>query len=511
MICVVAALVLAPQVVEAKITSVSVFKNGYSYVIREVNLPGSGDYVLSEMPSSTLGTFWILPGPGVQLDSITIGSDMVESQVPLGTMDRLLAENVGREVSLEVDGRMIKGVLVSANSEMVVLRNEGELYSISRHRVYGARLPLDSKTSSTTKSEVSRFRIGVNAPKGGKMSFVSLQTGLTWAPMYWVDTTQKGKLELICRGSLLNSIGDLRGASAKLVSGEPNLPYVSLQDPLFSGDALKAGISGGFLPPGIDQISFDPVDNSIVVRGGEGGGGGGGFGGRPVTQNVTSRTAEDLFFYSLPKLTVGKDERAYVPLFSATESYKKVLSWRVMPRGHAFESRQFQAFWHTLLFKNTGTLPFSEGVATVYNNDELVGQGRLDYTPVGGEAELAFSRDASIEGEATEEEMSREARVMESSKDVLWDRVRIKGTLLVRNLKKESEAIRIRHAFNGEFLVSSEKAEVVKEVPRYQAVQPTTRIEWNVTVLTGREKTITYEYSVLVPAAPVTAPGGMGG
>src|SRR5262245_3427307 len=48
-----------PQMLESRILSVGLFKNGLAVVKREVKVPGEGEFAVAAMPDPVHGTFWV--------------------------------------------------------------------------------------------------------------------------------------------------------------------------------------------------------------------------------------------------------------------------------------------------------------------------------------------------------------------------------------------------------------------------------------------------------------------
>src|SRR5262245_22979809 len=48
-----------PQLLESRILSVGLFKNGLAVVEREVKVPGAGEFAVAAMPYPVHGTFWV--------------------------------------------------------------------------------------------------------------------------------------------------------------------------------------------------------------------------------------------------------------------------------------------------------------------------------------------------------------------------------------------------------------------------------------------------------------------
>src|SRR5688500_17727787 len=94
----VGAVIAAPtNVVATKVTSASLFKNGYAVVIREAPLTSS-EILIENVPQAALGTLWITGSDGVKIKEVIGTQRETKSEVPAKNMDELIAANVGKEV-----------------------------------------------------------------------------------------------------------------------------------------------------------------------------------------------------------------------------------------------------------------------------------------------------------------------------------------------------------------------------------------------------------------------------
>src|SRR5690242_7892059 len=84
-----------------KITAVSMFKNGYSFVARETNVPASGEYIVEEPPMAAHGTFWHLPSDGVSITNTSSTTIDVNNKATIGSIDSLIELNKGVQVAVD--------------------------------------------------------------------------------------------------------------------------------------------------------------------------------------------------------------------------------------------------------------------------------------------------------------------------------------------------------------------------------------------------------------------------
>jgi hypothetical protein len=136
----------------AKIVTASMFKNGFAVVTREIDVPRAGQYSISSIPQGSLGTLWFTTTEGTRLQSVVNTTVDESSTQAIGSLDALLAANVGKRVKLgirepdKVTGEIVVGTLVSATGELAILKTDtktlafrkGHIVSISIAKGEGA-------------------------------------------------------------------------------------------------------------------------------------------------------------------------------------------------------------------------------------------------------------------------------------------------------------------------------------------------------------------------------------
>ena len=346
---------------------------------------------------------------------------------------------------------------------------------------------------------------------------ISLESGMTWAPAYAVDISSKDKLSLVAKATVMNDLEDMKGVEARFVTGFPNVPFAGTPEPLLSGQTVyglfglasppqpssalaRAGAKqmkggSGLVPDGIDFISYNPTDNSLIVDQGM------------STSRLPGQQLEDLFFYRQPDVTLQKGERAYYALFHAEAPYKEVYTWDLAdPVTNNFNYRSPtdnaapEDVWHTLEFKNTSGQPLTNAVATTVQKGQILGQDMMNYVSVGGDAELKITKALDVRAETSEEEVSRERGAIRwfVNNTPQFDLVTLKGTLQVTNMKTEPVIPRIRHTFTGD-LISTDGDPIVKKTARgLRDTNPTGLLTWNKTLDKGQKLNLTYTYKLYV-------------
>lgn len=501
----------SPTAVSAKIVGASLFKNGYAVVVREIPVERDGTYLLADVPQASLGTLWFSfssQGNRGKLVEITSTTAKKSNPYNFASLEQILRGNVGKTLTLTynmVNGpQTITGVLKSAEGSLVVIEAESKTLAIQREvvtQISSEKGGLVYGASIETTTRGLRFRT-----TGGKgaIVMVGLEQGLSWAPSYAVDITDKKKLTLVAKATILNDLDNLKEIELKLITGFPNVPYAQFLDPLISGQSIGefGNMLNGIGQPGIPGGIGGMLTQNAVAPAAR-------FAVADMAVSVPSTGAggdqkEDLFFYKQPGVTLDRNDRGSYTMFQIVSDYEELYALdlddstinNVDYRGVAAGP---QDVWHSLKFKNNGAQPLTTGVATTFSGGEVVGQDKLSYIPVGGDAELKINKSLDIRAETTEEEESRERGAIKNGQGYpLFDLVTVKGTLEATNLKPVKIKFRVRKDLTGEVIEAPEKPVVTKTTRGLSQVNTTSRLIWNSEIEPGKKLNLSYIYKLYV-------------
>ena len=339
----------AEVVVKPRVVSVSMFKNGYAFVTREIPITDNSAKVV-EVPVTSLGSLWFWSNEG-QIDSVTGMQEKTPASltVPLESSDEILRANIGKKFLFnmlykdEKDGKVsdrrqtVEGILRTFSNGMITVESPEGTF-ILKHDKVDSVIAKDSSVvlSRDQKYEVSSHYYKIVTKNNAKsVMMMSLERGMTWAPGYAIDLSSPDKLVFTAKSTVLNDLLDFDNAKLRLITGFPNIQFQNILDPLTSGmsvddwiRSISSGVPGGFgnggggmnsqsrageftrksaaggamlsggqglVPDTIDHIGYDPTDNSLIVRGSN-----------EEMVNAPSEQLEDLFFYDLEKVSLKK-------------------------------------------------------------------------------------------------------------------------------------------------------------------------------------------------------------
>lgn len=455
------------------VTDVSLFKNGLGYFIAETSDTSM------EPPPAVHGTIWAWADRDIVLEA-AVDTTWRHAQ----TFEELLRHNIGRNVELRLEheeggliswsGRIrgVGGELVTIDDRTLLLRNIREVAG--------------SEIDTRAPEPAPRLTITPQGPT--RLSW--LQKGITWAPSYLLDISDSpGRLKL--QGTIFNEARDLENARVSFISGFPNLAFSDVLSPLSMKNNLWSflnSLGGGSYPargPMAQVMMNAPMSRMEMA----------------ADQSIPTTTqVEDLFYYTLPNVTVKNGARAAYEILSEPVSYLHIYTWGVrgapIYRPYEYRNESNEEIWHLLRFKNSTEQPLTTAPVLMLSEGRIVGQDMLAYTPRAAAAEVKITKAVDLEAEAAEIETDRQpgARRFHGTQ---YDLVTVEGTLSIRSFKDESVLIEITKELDGN-VIEAGNATIEKIADSLRSVNPRTRIKWTITVPAGKEIELRYRYKVYV-------------
>jgi len=502
-----------PAYAKTHIVSASIFKNDYALVTRRIDVPASGAVLLDVLPRSTLATLWFESSGGLQMRSITASDVIVERSSPIGDTLALLQANVGKKVTLTFSGNRpsVTGKVISVSTKITLLDEGGATGAYGTDNIVSMKVLEVAKTTSTAQFKKRVLRIVVTGNRGGGLYFSDLEPGLNWAPAYSLNITDRSKLKFTSRATIIDDLDPLENIEAKLVTGFPSALYSGESDPLVTifGNYIPTqqpnvtkSVSGGqgYVPKGIDRVTYDPNDNSLIVRGTDEAIGAVG------APNPTGKAEGDLFFYRQLGVSLQPGERGYFILKEGEIDYIETYKWTGQdsiqgntiryngPIGSAVDTSEVI---HSLRFTNDTGQPLTTGPASIYRDHQLLGQGLLSYTSKGSVAEVKINDALDVHVEARDEETARDRVRRRLTVNTTADLITVKTTIEVQNFKDEAITLTARHPFTGE-VSEAEAGKVTYDRTSAFALNRSGSIEWELNLPPGATKTVTFTLKAYV-------------
>jgi hypothetical protein len=374
--------------------------------------------------------------------------------------------------------------------------------------------------SKPKKSKETLLKIKVDGVKNGKdvnLGIAALERGIRWIPAYRVEIkgspVNQAKLEL--EAMLINELADLKDSEIFFVVGVPHFLFQETISPL-SINTTFAGVSSYF-NTGAGSGRRDAFSNAIMtqVASTDDSVTLDGTGSPTISgeEQTNSFSAEQLYLYQTKQIHLKKNERASLRLFSLTVPVSEVFEWslndlpdtqrRYMDLGRNSRNVPLvqnlsNKIWYALRLKNDTGMPWTTAPALSFRDWKPLGQDMLTFTPIGGDNVLRVTPATEVVGTHTLEEKSREQTTLKYGGSTYnFDLVTVEGTIKFRNIKKDPVEIVLNRKLVGEMISASDEGKFSREGLNLQAVNPNSKITWNLTVPNGR-KEIKYTYKIYI-------------
>jgi len=525
---------------------VAVFKNGYAFTYREGEAQIQNGWVYTtNTPIGVLGTIWgYATSPNVRVMQLLASENEKREMERVTDIAEILLANEGARIRfLDSYSKQFEGTyeIVSRNRNFVApavrtdfytdefredqvtiaLKTETGLIFFNASTIRNLEIVGQPKMEKVKLSKENRLAMKVEGAKDGErvnLGVAALERGIRWIPAYRVEVkgspVKEAKLEL--EAMLINELTDLKNSEVNFVVGVPHFLFQDQMSPLSMNTAF-AGVSSYF-SSGTRNSRRDAYSNAIMTQqsysadtsyseDGEA---------TPTVsgeEQTNSFSAEQLFLYQANDITLKKNERASLRLFSLTVPASEVFEWTLndapntMQRYLEYSSGSTSApllqdlsskVWYALRLKNQTGMPWTTAPALSFREWKPIGQDMLSFTPIGGENILRVTPATEIIGTHTLEEKSRvQAQIRYGGSTVSFDLVTVEGTIKLRNIKKEAVELVLTRNLVGEVVSATDAGKISREGLNLQAVNPNSIVKWNVSLPSG-EKEIKYTYKIYV-------------
>lgn len=446
------ATVAAPSLPVREVTA---FKDGHAYVVREAPLPAdaNGRVVVEDLPAPVLGTFWPYAGGGARLVSAKAGHEKVARDVVAADFRQIARANLDKDVVVVTgDKERIEGRLVAVPSRSPEPNaNDGELLLLKT--ATGTRavplaqvrdLEVRGEFAATLRGEEQRDQLVLQIAGGGQGATVGLmyvQQGLRWIPAYRVDIDGAGKASVQFEATLQNDLIDLDHATVNLVIGVPEFAFAGMVDPI-SLQQEMAQVSANMVGR---RAAQSMLSNAIMTQVADFRQEGGGEA-QPEVEGSTA--AEDLFVFTVRDVTLKKGERLVLPITSYALTYRDVYRLDVpfAPPMEVRQNLQSERVFalarelaapkarHLLRLQNGDQAPLTTAPALVLEQGRVLAQGRMSYTPKGGESDLEINVAVDLRVDLDEHETKRDPGPFRFGNDN-FARVDLAGAIDLKNHK----------------------------------------------------------------------------
>ncbi|HTL51479.1 MAG TPA: hypothetical protein VL860_02775, partial [Planctomycetota bacterium] len=315
-----------------------------------------------------------------------------------------------------------------------------------------AAMTLASDRTETKTKNTKRLTFRFDKPNAAQeIDLMYFTPGLRWIPTYRMEiaaeTDPKKEARISLQAELINDIEDLDAVPIDLVVGVPNFRFKESVSPLSLEAVLR-----GVLPQAQQDLmqQGQQLSNAYFSNRNDAGARGDGpalAGGAATLQaELTAGGSQDLFVYSLPKMTLKKGHRAAVPIFDATAPYRDVYTWEATalrsdadtPDANNWQRSPLviskNQVWHQVELTNNTSVPWTTGPVMIMQGRQPVAQELLTYTAVKSFARVPLTVAVDAQSTYAEKETGRQANAIEWFGN-RYMRVDKEGTLKIVNHK----------------------------------------------------------------------------
>ncbi len=522
------------------VQQVALFKNGLGFFTGQFACPAdqaSFQVTLPVVPSH--GTFWVSYPPDVAVLSIVARHVESEQMVEAVTVAELLQANPGKKVRLVMGDKEVVGVIKHVAADRATPRSDpyrpgqrmdqdedrppweaheagllmldtenGELSLDPAAVTQATFLDGNAERRFAVPGKSAALSVQLKNPAGGQKFMVSfLAKGITWAPSYMVDITGDGKARLSAKALILNDAGELKNATAQLVTGFPHLLFAEIASPM----ALQQDLAGflNALSQGQDERARPRVTANIMAQV---------MVQRPAYAGedtmpaygspALGQVAEDLFLYPAGPLNLAKNEVAYLPLFTEAVPYQHIYQWDIQDYvddegdlrragGRSGGAPAPQEVWHAIRLTNSTKVPWTTAPAETMKDGAILGQDTLTYTPVGAQTTLRITQAIGIKADRRELETNRKRDALQLYGDS-FDLVTVRGELSVASFQAKAVTLEIAKTLSGEVKTTEPRAKIEELAAGIQEMNGLKKLTWTLEIPPGEKKMITYVYQAYI-------------
>ena len=525
-------------------SSIVCFKNGFSFVCIPVSLKESSNEdkkssdqvhvsTLGPLPDEVVhGTIGLQPDNPDKLKIFSLAKAPMNKKTPTVldipeetefSIQAYLGANIGKHVVLNysnqdgthvADGK-IKKVLNAATRSFVVIEmnDTGADMLIDTSLIISVQAAVDDGHDNNQPRVLVRYHNAGDGEQDSKAVLTYLTPGLTWAPSYSLvlDKTTKtlkleGKACLMCDLSFLE--GDII-PEVCLVTGQPNMLYQHITDPLVSD--LSASDFVNQMEGGMAQSSFGfggvtrqtarkstgprapRAPNSNM------------FGAAAVSyQHVeeaegidSGETVEDFFHYVLKNVPIKCNYPISMDFINKVSSIKYEDVYFVDLNSADMDNKGAVEVKHAISFKNTTGQPLTTAPATVLSkaepNSKFLVQGLMKYCWPGHDANLEITSthdvqvNFSVKSDTTEEQ--------EKDNDYTMYSTLHHCEVVLVNYKQESVKCKVEHTLRGALVASDPDVKnKIDKIVSYHDINPHAKYVWEIIVGPQQNNKIVFSY-----------------
>lgn len=515
--------------VKSRIASVGLFKNGLAVVKREISIPGSGSYRLTDVPEPVHGTYWIESNApvesAVQMREVEVPAELAGAHLQEELANKRVTLYFRSDKLTPLAGTVLPPPKKEPEETERPGWEEAPAYRIqppaaerflilqtARGRAYVqpsdiAYYEVEGPAATVKRRKpVLILTVGPEVKAPVTLAVTYLGHGLAWAPSYRVDTTDAKQLTIEQSAVVRNEMADLDGAEVSLITGFPSVQFAHVLSPL----AVRSTWATFFRqlsqrPQSEHAITMNAMSQQVQR----------GYGTQGVQVNILpGHEGVDLYYHPIGKRTLARGDALMLTTCKGRADYERIVEWLIADHRDAYGNptrqrgedpetgEEVDLPWDALRFKNPFSFPLTTGPALVLAHGQFSGQRMSSWVNAGEETTLRVTKALSIRTRSVEHE--HQTANGASERDVIdiggrrFRRSTVAGELSVCNHRAETVKLLIRRRFSGDLLKATGDPKVTLLEEGVYGVNKRNELVWTVTLKPGEEKSLPYQYAVLV-------------
>lgn len=428
----------------ANIKSLSIFKNGQSFVIKEASVnTENGIYKISKLPNALFGTYWF-NGISSPISSVTskIEDFIDKRERKANSFLELLHANKGMEITVNTtDNQIYKGIvedfdlpeeinskvklqqlqlsndyaglyefdrIFTTVAPVLLLKVSGKWVSIEPSTIKS--LEFAQKPSRTTIANIAVQKpiVTIHFEKTGKQDFryMYLQTGISWTPVYKMSLLSETEAEVNLQAEVINTVENIKNTNVDFVVGVPNFSQATNLATLLNYTNIPVSYKN---TENYRQYSNALAEKTVDV---------GYFSPTNTVGSIASSENEDLYFYTVKDMNLEKGEHAQFSLFKQKVKIAHVYKCNLPASpfsNYALNAEDqsdtedpqdessinpddCQTVGHYIEVSNNGNMPFTSGPILLLQGDDenVISQDVLPFIAKGSHAPLYVTSSPDI-------------------------------------------------------------------------------------------------------------------
>jgi hypothetical protein len=508
-----------------KTKSISVFKDGTSFVIKQgivKTTNGVFQIAQEQFPQAKFGSFWIY---SPDLQNVMSYTDTLRGDNSFNsvTAQELIKPNKGKKVQLKysMDSSLIEGTIEDILSQtadnsgignaLLFQTKDGKWLTIPLSQV--ERVVFSEKPALVYKipykKPVQVLEIAFNSKKMEQnLETMYLQHGISWTSFYLLELQNDNDAKLTLRAEVVNQNEAIENTDLNFVVGVPNFKFVnSLSSlinfvqatPIYSNQRIEMNNFSQQFSNSYSAQEFVQNDATVVTN--------------PTFDNqLEGQSVGDLYFYPLKNFSLPKNGRGHYQLFSHDINYENVYECNLEPSrepsyyynntvDYNFTQQNKNKVFHSLKIKNKTTNPFTTGSVMIVSHkqsrNQPLGQDILNFTSKNATTYIKVTESADIKARQSEKVTERSTEDHNFYGN-LYYKLKVEGKVTLNNYKGQKVKFELRRAINGVLGESDLKWQIGEQNTMEYNPNLLNQVCWEFELEAGAEKTFTYRYEVYV-------------